>query len=128
MPDLLIVDLMNAVSDDHEADVLEALLVRSGHRWRCPCGWVNFSDDERCDNCNAVRPTTGCPDVLVDADEPPGLTDTELDIDVHLSVGITVSVDDANREQWRGTLAEYVADAMLGSSIYDNIDGWHVLD
>lgn len=43
-------------ADDHEADSLTRLLLRTGYLWECgACGYRNVHDDEGCDGCGADR-------------------------------------------------------------------------
>jgi len=45
------------VADDDEADIIERLAIKAGHRWQCSCGWVSYIASARCEGqCGLPRP------------------------------------------------------------------------
>ena len=46
-----------SLASDHEAAVLDDLLMRADYIWACECGWHNGPPNfERCEECGRPRP------------------------------------------------------------------------
>ena len=57
-----VLNRLQGVADDHEADLVEQLAIKAGYWWKCwpdgdaaNCGYVNSTVDEKCGGCGAKR-------------------------------------------------------------------------